>query len=159
MIPKQQVKRIDNSGSISFHIVGDTGGTKTPAAQQVVEVAMESDFDHKTPSKNPSFFYHLGDVIYKFGESTEYYSQFYEPYAHYQAPIFAIPGNKDGDVHPNSNAKSLTAFVDNFCAKTVLSPWVGLFILVLYIVLLELYTYRFPVAISVFMNSYFFVRD
>jgi acid phosphatase type 7 len=117
VIPKEQVKRLDKSGSISFHIVGDTGGTKTPAAQHVVEIAMESDFDHNNPSKNPSFLYHLGDVIYKFGEASEYYSQFYEPYAHYPAPIFAIPGNKDGDVHPNSNEKSLAAFVNNFCAK------------------------------------------
>jgi 3',5'-cyclic AMP phosphodiesterase CpdA len=117
VIPKEQVKRLDKSGSISFHIVGDTGGTKTPAAQHVVEIAMESDFDHNNPSKNPSFLYHLGDVIYKFGEASEYYSQFYEPYTHYPAPIFAIPGNKDGDVHPNSNEKSLAAFVNNFCAK------------------------------------------
>jgi len=93
VIPKEQVKRLDKSGSISFHIVGDTGGTKTPAAQHVVEIAMESDFDHNNPSKNLSFLYHLGDVIYKFGEASEYYSQFYEPYAHYPAPIFAIPGN------------------------------------------------------------------
>jgi acid phosphatase type 7 len=71
VIPKQHVERIDESGSISFHIVGVTGGTKTPAAQHVVEVAMESDFDHKNPSKNPSFLYHLGDVIYKFGEASE----------------------------------------------------------------------------------------
>jgi hypothetical protein len=55
------------------------------------------DFDHRNPSKNPSFLYDLGDVIYKFGEASEYYSQFYEPYAHYPAPIFAIPGNKDGE--------------------------------------------------------------
>jgi len=117
VIPKQHIKRTSNSGSISFHIVGDTGGTKTPAAQHIVEVAMESDFDHNNPSKNPTFLYHLGDVIYKFGEASEYYSQFYEPYVHYPAPIFAIPGNKDGDVHPNSNEKSLAAFVNNFCAK------------------------------------------
>ncbi len=118
VIPSEQVKRIGNSGSISFHIIGDTGGTKTPAAQHIVQVAMESDFDHKNPSKNPSFLYLLGDVIYKFGEASEYYSQFYEPYAHYPAPIFAIPGNKDGDLRPNSNEKSLAAFVNNFCAKT-----------------------------------------
>jgi len=117
VIPKQHIKRTSNSGSISFHIVGDTGGTKTPAAQHIVEVAMESDFDHNNPSKNPTFLYHLGDVIYKFGEASEYYSQFYEPHVHYPAPIFAIPGNKDGDVHPNSNEKSLAAFVNNFCAK------------------------------------------
>ncbi len=118
VIQGQQVKRIVNSEGISFHIFGDTGGTKSPAAQHIVELAMESDFDHKNPSRNPSFLYHLGDVIYKFGEATEYYSQFYEPYAHYPAPIFAIPGNKDGDVRPNSNEKSLEAFVNNFCAKS-----------------------------------------
>lgn len=118
VIPREEVKRIGDSRSISFHIIGDTGGTKTPTTQHIVQVAMESDFDHSNPSKNPSFLYHLGDVIYKFGEASEYYSQFYEPYAHYPAPIFAIPGNKDGDVRPNSNEKSLTAFVNNFCAKT-----------------------------------------
>ena len=63
-------------------------GTKSPTAQHVVEVAMESDFDRR----NPSFLYHLGDIVYKFGGATDYYSQFYEPYAHYPAPIFAIPG-------------------------------------------------------------------
>src|SRR5215510_5403672 len=68
VIPKEQVKIIDNSGDISFHILGDTGGTKSPEALHIVEAAMESDFDHH----NPSFLYHLGDVIYKFGEASEY---------------------------------------------------------------------------------------
>jgi acid phosphatase type 7 len=92
VLPKEKVKSIDDSGGISFHILGDTGGTKTVEAEHIVEAAMESDFDNH----NPSFIYHLGDVIYKFGEASEYYSQFYEPYAHYPGPIFAIPGNKDG---------------------------------------------------------------
>jgi acid phosphatase type 7 len=109
----EQVDSIENSGEISFHILGDTGGTKTLEAGHVVEAAMESDFDHH----NLSFLYHLGDVIYKFGEASEYYCQFYEPYAHYPGPVFAIPGNKDGDVRPDSNEKSLAAFVNNFCAK------------------------------------------
>jgi 3',5'-cyclic AMP phosphodiesterase CpdA len=118
VILREQVNRISNSGGISFHIIGNTGGTGNSTAQHIVEVAMESDFDHKNPSRNPSFLYHLGDVIYKFGEASEYYSQFYEPYAHYPAPIFAIPGNKDGDIRVNSNEGSLEAFVNNFCAKT-----------------------------------------
>jgi acid phosphatase type 7 len=113
VVPKEKVESIDNAGAISFHILGDTGGTKTVEAEHIVEAAMESDFDNH----NPSFIYHLGDVIYKFGEASEYYSQFYEPYAHYPGPIFAIPGNKDGDVRPGSNEKSLAAFVSNFCAE------------------------------------------
>jgi len=112
VIPNQ-IERIEKSGGISFHVLGDTGGTKSLESTHVVEAAMESDFDRH----NLSFLYHLGDVIYKFGEASEYYPQFYEPYAHYPAPIFAIPGNKDGDVRPDSNEKSLAAFVSNFCAK------------------------------------------
>ncbi|MFY9868779.1 MAG: metallophosphoesterase [Candidatus Nitrosopolaris sp.] len=109
IIPNGQIKK---AGCIEFHIVGDTGETKIPQAQHMVESAMEADFN-----KHPiSFLYHVGDVVYKFGEASEYYSQFYEPYAHYPAPIFAIPGNKDGDVHTGSNVPSLTAFVNNFCA-------------------------------------------
>ena len=56
-------------------------------------------------------------MIYNFGEADDYYYEFYEPYAHYPAPIFAIPGNKDGDCRTGSNGKSLAAFVTNFCAK------------------------------------------
>jgi hypothetical protein len=63
-------------------------------------------------------FYHLGDVVYYNGESKEYYPQFYEPYQHYQNPIFAIPGNHDGDPSPDGNEKSLDAFVRNFCATS-----------------------------------------
>ncbi|MGA9149890.1 MAG: metallophosphoesterase [Candidatus Nitrosopolaris sp.] len=118
VISKEQINRIGKSGSIASHIVGDTGGTKSPTTQHIVEVAIESDFDRRNPSKNPSFLYHLGDIVYKFGEASEYYSQFYEPYAHYPEPIFEIPGNKDVDVRVNSNENSLEAFVNNFWAKT-----------------------------------------
>ena len=46
----------------------------------------------------PAFFFHLGDVIYNFGEAAYYYDQFYEPFRDYDRPIFAIPGNHDGAV-------------------------------------------------------------
>jgi hypothetical protein len=65
VISKVQINRIGKPGSIAFLIVGDTGGTKSPTAQHIVEGAMESDFDHRNPSKNPSFLYHLGDIVYK----------------------------------------------------------------------------------------------
>src|SRR5205085_7642757 len=40
--------------------------------------------------------------------------QFYKPYEHYLAPIFAVPGNHDGDnVAPET---SLEAFMRNFCS-------------------------------------------
>jgi len=34
--------------------------------------------------------FHLGDVVYNFGEWNYYYDQFYEPFRNYAAPIFAI---------------------------------------------------------------------
>ena len=61
--------------------------------------------------------YHLGDIVYSFGESEYYYDQFYNPFRNYPAPIFGIPGNHDGLVAPNSTASSLAAFLENFCAS------------------------------------------
>jgi len=46
----------------------------------------------------PRSSYHLGDVVYNFGEAQYYYDQFYEPFRNYPAPIFAIPGNHDSFV-------------------------------------------------------------
>lgn len=77
---------------------------------------MESDFDEHEAASVPSFFYHLGDVVYSFGEARHYYDQFYDPYRDYPAPIIAIPGNHDGMVAPFSSTPSLQAFLDNFCA-------------------------------------------
>jgi hypothetical protein len=65
----------------------------------------------------PAFFYHLGDVVYYDGEHGSYYPQFYEPYLHYPAPIFAIPGNHDTDVGVPPNHASPEPFMANFCDK------------------------------------------
>jgi len=102
---------------IVFHMVGDTGDTKNPSPAELVALAMEADIDKSKPGRKAMFLYHVGDLVYKFGEASEYYSQFYDHYAHDPAPIFAIPGNKDGDVRPDSNVRSLQAFVNNFCAR------------------------------------------
>jgi hypothetical protein len=79
-----------------LHTVGDTGGIKNPDFQITVADAMIADLD-KAEKDRPSFFYHLGDVVYFNGEHDEYYSQFYDPYHHYTPPILSIPGNHDGD--------------------------------------------------------------
>jgi 3',5'-cyclic AMP phosphodiesterase CpdA len=94
-------------------VVGDTGGIVNPAPQESVAKAMVAELDGRYP---PRFMYHLGDVVYFYGEESNYYPQFFEPYAEYAAPIFAIPGNHDGDVTPKSDATSLEAFVTHFCA-------------------------------------------
>jgi acid phosphatase type 7 len=112
------IDHITAAGKLVFHAVGDTGGVKTPLPQQNVARQMEQDVENAAEADRPAFFYHLGDVVYFFGKATEYFPQFYEPYAHYQAPIFAIPGNHDGDLSRAMEAAavpSLAAFVDNFC--------------------------------------------
>jgi len=100
-----------------FHTAGDTGGVKDPHPQEYVAHAMEEDFYQgpADPSVNPAFFYQLGDCVYFNGESSQYYSQFYGPYEHYLAPIFAVPGNHDGDAVTGDT--SLSAFVRNYCAR------------------------------------------
>ncbi len=112
VLSSDQINQIIDSKSIVFHTIGDTGGIVNGTPQQNVADAMEYD----CAISKPSFFYHLGDVVYFYGEASNYYAQFYEPYLHYPGPIFAIPGNHDGDITVGS-PPSLTAFVENFCAK------------------------------------------
>lgn len=113
------VNKIKANGQIVFHSVGDTGNTRSTHPQSLGADKMVSDFDELEPKDIPAFYYHLGDVVYSFGESSYYYDQFYDPYRDYPAPIFAIPGNHDGMVAPNTNATSLSAFYENFCADSL----------------------------------------
>jgi hypothetical protein len=103
-------QKIQSSGKITFHTVGDTGGIHNPQFQFAVADAMSKD-----TSSGAAFWYHLGDVVYYFGQEQYYFEQFYDPYRDYNAPIFAIPGNHDGAVYTGETAKSLDAFVANFC--------------------------------------------
>lgn len=124
---------IQAAGQIVFHSAGDTGATTAKLGMEdeytVVE-KMVADFDEKDPTAVPRFFYHLGDVVYSFGEHTYYYDQFYDAFRNYPAPIFAIPGNHDGLVAPVAPAAgsagnatpgdprlSLSAFYANFCTS------------------------------------------
>ncbi len=109
---------ITAAGQIVFHSVGDTGSVAGPTTQSLVADKMVSDFTEANPADVPSFFFHLGDVVYYFGEATYYYDQFYEPYRNYPAPILAVPGNHDGVVYSTDPAPTLDAFLRNFCATT-----------------------------------------
>jgi len=106
---------IQKAGQIVFHVAGDTGNTSGPKDGGRVADKMVSDFSEANSAAAPSFYYHLGDVVYSFGETAYYYDQFYDVNRDYPAPIFAIPGNHDGMVAPNSSTPSLDAFLSNFC--------------------------------------------
>jgi predicted phosphodiesterase len=112
-------RQIQAAGKIVFHSAGDTGGIKEPSHQFAVADAMAGDIGtEKYADGRPSFFYHLGDVVYYFGQERYYYDQFYDPYRDYAGPIFAIPGNHDGVLFKSEPvAFSLAPFYENFCSK------------------------------------------
>jgi acid phosphatase type 7 len=115
ILPEVQYQTIVDRKKLTFHLNGDMGGIKFAVPQQLVAKGMEDDFDvSKDASENPAFLYITGDCVYFNGEVTQYYVQFYEPYEFYPAPIFAVPGNHDGDNLPGQN--TLDGFVRNFCA-------------------------------------------
>ena len=109
-----KVAALEKGGQLVFHSVGDTGNVTGPQTQSLVADKMVSDFTEANVADVPSFFFHLGDVIYFFGESTYYYDQFYEPYRDYPAPILALAGNHDGVVYTGDPAPTLAGFLANF---------------------------------------------
>ena len=113
---KEVEAAITAAGQIVFHALGDTGNTKSAKDENTVTDKLVSDFSETDPKNVPSFCFNLGDVVYSFGEAEYYYDQFYDPYRDYPAPIFAIGGNHDGMVAPNSTTPTLDAFLKNFCA-------------------------------------------
>jgi len=128
VLGNDKINAINSAGKIVFQMVGDTGGINGTDVQDELAVQMEQQVTSANAPDQPAFFYHLGDVIYYNGQSQNYKPQFYEPYQYYPAPIFAIPGNHDGDNvvqagDPPDTEPSLTGFFDNFCAaQRVPSP-------------------------------------
>jgi hypothetical protein len=110
------VKAITQAKQIVFHALGDTGNTRSVKPQNEVTDKLMADFNETDPAQVPSFLFHLGDLVYSFGEAQYYYDQFYEPYRDYPRPIIAIAGNHDGMVAPDSTTPTLEAFLQNFCA-------------------------------------------
>ncbi|MBV9110000.1 MAG: metallophosphoesterase, partial [Gemmatimonadetes bacterium] len=116
-----RVKEIGKGKRIVFHALGDSGASDAGGYQDELKVFDQLAYDCHTavPEDRPAFMFHLGDVVYSFGEAKYYYDQFYEPNRNYPAPIFAIPGNHDSFVVPGTPpaAEPLVTFGRNFCAE------------------------------------------
>jgi acid phosphatase type 7 len=106
-------KHINDAGKMVFHVLGDSGGINDGEYQANVAREMVNSLG-KAGANSPQFCYHVGDVVYFTGMHDQYYPQFYEPYEQYTPPIFAIPGNHDGEV-------------DDPTAQTSLDGWVAYF--------------------------------
>jgi len=114
-----EIARITGAKAIVFHAVGDTGASKESHLPNEEAVADMMASDVSSGGKlAPAFFFHLGDVVYSFGEGKYYFDQFYDPFRAYDRPIFAIPGNHDGMIFgaPPAAPATLEAFLRNFCA-------------------------------------------
>src|SRR5579863_2809252 len=114
------IQNIQKAKQISFHSLGDTGASNAQKFGNEIRVSdmVTNDYHTADPASRPAFLFHLGDVVYDFGESQYYYDQFYEPYRNYPAPILAIPGNHDSFIVPGTAvaAQPLKIFMRNFCA-------------------------------------------
>jgi hypothetical protein len=115
IISESSYQTISDKKKLTFHLNGDMGGIMYAVPQQLVANGMEADFDaNADASANPAFLYITGDCVYFNGEVKEYYKQFYQPYEFYHGPIFAVPGNHDGENLPGDD--TLEGFLRNFCA-------------------------------------------
>jgi uncharacterized protein YukJ len=109
------------SKSIAFDIIGDSGAPSQDSLSR--ELTVTGLMAQNAQASPPAFLFHVGDVVYFYGEKDYYYSQFYEPFRAYPAPIFAIPGNHDGVTYEPSMI-SLDAFQKAFCASEP-GRWLG----------------------------------
>ena len=108
----------DITTKMVFHVVGDTGGIKSPAFQRLIAEEMAKQC-MVTGADRPSFLYHAGDIVYHFGEADQYERQFFTPYKNYPLPIYAIAGNHDSDVNTTAATpyESLAPFANVFCGE------------------------------------------
>jgi hypothetical protein len=114
ILPQTDYNAIANAKRLTFHVNGDMGGIMFGVPQELVAYGMEGDFDSKKKAPdNPAILYLVGDCVYFNGEPSKYYEQFYRPYEFYTAPIFAVPGNHDGE--NLSTGHSLDGFIQTFC--------------------------------------------
>lgn len=127
ILTADKIAAINAAQKIVFHSFGDSGGVYGTDIQHALAIQMEDQVTSADANDTPAFIYHLGDVVYFNGLLADYPEQFYEQYKTYPAPIFAIPGNHDGDTivykgDPPDNEPSLTGFFDNFCTPQRVLP-------------------------------------
>ncbi len=124
------VEQIAANGRIVFHSAGDSGASNAGKYSDEIRVfdQVAADVHTASPEDRPAFFYHLGDLVYNFGESKYYFDQFYEPNRAYPGPILSLAGNHDSFLIPDTDPAEapLAIFARNFCSThPVVTPEAG----------------------------------
>jgi len=120
---------IEDAGKIIFHAFGDSGASIRGNMPTNCAFGDQVTLDSTSSSEGDraAFLYHLGDVVYNFGEAQYYYDQFYEPFrnirSHFlrfrEIRFFVIPGTAAGP-------HAADTFQRNFCSKQhVITPEAG----------------------------------
>lgn len=99
--------------TLQFDLIGDSGAVTAAKLQGSLSVGeLMTAMAKASP---PAFLFHVGDVVYYYGEKQFYYGQFAEVFKEYPAPIFAIPGNHDALTFDDAHTP-LDSFKSAFCA-------------------------------------------
>lgn len=121
---------VKRRGVMTFHMTGCTGhfGHPVPQANVAATMARQIAEPHCLGGTKhavaPSFFYHLGDIVYKDKNRSDperadqqklFNEHFYTPYSGYGRNIFAIAGNHDGKDSKDPNKSAIGHFLLNFC--------------------------------------------
>src|ERR1035438_9628587 len=72
VLTPDQLQAIQQAGKIVFHSVGDTGGINGTDIQDELAGQMEEQIKNAAADSVPAFFFHLGDVVYYNGISSDY---------------------------------------------------------------------------------------
>jgi hypothetical protein len=122
---------VKDSGVMSFHMTGCTGDFANHLPETAVARAMTRQVEDPrcyggcSWAMPASFFFHLGDIVYKDEDKTDaeradqqklYNEHFYTPYGTYPRNIFALAGNHDGKDSKQPGKSAIRHFLTNFCA-------------------------------------------
>jgi hypothetical protein len=97
---------VDRTGDRSFFLIGDPG--EQDASQYAVVPVLTGAADVADSLGPTQFTVIVSDVVYPAGDVNEYVNAFYIPYADYDRPIYALPGNHDW-------YDGLNGFMYHFC--------------------------------------------
>lgn len=122
LLAEADIEKIRAAGALVMHTVGDTGDYRG-RQKDFVAAMMAADAESLGESKQPAFYYHLGDIVYFAGDINKYGDNFYETYRLYPPFIVSIPGNHDcqpddpQDGAVDANKYPLDGWVQNFMSS------------------------------------------